>query len=91
MSLVEIYKNHMLHCVWGPALHSPVASIATRILSSNAGERGPHMNDECGKSLLFPNIVIANLALSFLVMVWLESVSVKVRLLICQLQVSSLW
>ena len=29
----------MLYCVWGPALHSPVASIATHILSSNAGWR----------------------------------------------------
>ena len=38
---------HMLYCVWGPALHS-VAPIAARILSSNAGERGPRANAECG-------------------------------------------
>ena len=47
---MEINKNqctHMLHCVWGPALHSPVAPIATDILSSNAGERDPRPNAKC--------------------------------------------
>ena len=38
----------MIHCVWGPALHSPVAPIATRIVSFNAGERGPSANAKCG-------------------------------------------
>ena len=37
----------MLHCVWGPALHSPVAPITARILSSNAGERHPRANAKC--------------------------------------------
>ena len=41
----------MLQCTWGPALLSPVAPIATRIPSSNAGERGPRMNAECGNSM----------------------------------------
>ena len=41
---------HMPLWVWGglPALHSPVAPIAARILSSNAGERSPGPNAECG-------------------------------------------
>ena len=41
----------MLHCLWGPALHSPVAPIAARILSSNVGERGPCANAKCGNDL----------------------------------------
>ena len=36
-------------CV-GPALHSPVAPRAARIISSNTGERGPRANAECGNS-----------------------------------------
>ena len=39
----------MLHCVWRlAALQSPEAPIATRILSSNTGQRGPRANAECG-------------------------------------------
>ena len=38
----------MLQCALGPALLSPVTPIAARIPSSNAGERGPRMNAECG-------------------------------------------
>ena len=39
----------MPHWLWGlPTLRSPVAPIAARILSSNAGEHGPHANAECG-------------------------------------------
>ena len=49
--MVEINKNqytyHSGH-VGLPALRSPVAPIAARILSSNAGERGPRANAECG-------------------------------------------
>ena len=41
----------MLHCLWEPALHSPVAPIAARILSSNVGERGPCANVKCGNYL----------------------------------------
>ena len=36
----------MLHSVWGPALHSPIAPIDAHILSPNVGERGP--NTKCG-------------------------------------------
>ena len=32
----------------GPEIASPLAPIAARILSSNAGERGPRMNAKCG-------------------------------------------
>ena len=35
-----------------PALLSSVAPIAVRILSSNAGERGPRANAECGNSII---------------------------------------
>ena len=52
--MVEINKNQYT-CHSGyvglPALRSPVAPIAARILSSNAGERGPRANAECGNSL----------------------------------------
>ena len=41
----------MLHYAYGPAQHSRVAPIAARILSSNAGERGPRTNAECGNYL----------------------------------------
>ena len=47
MSLVEINKNqYRCHFGYGglPALRSPVAPIAARIISSNAGERGPRAN-----------------------------------------------
>ena len=50
MSLVEINKNqctYMLHYA-GPSQRSRVAPIAARIPSSNAGERGPRANAECG-------------------------------------------
>ena len=51
--MVEINKNQYT-CHSGyvglPALRSPVAPIAARILSSNAGERGPRANAECGNS-----------------------------------------
>ena len=40
----------MLHYAWGPAQHSRVAPIAARIPSSNAGERGPRANVECGNN-----------------------------------------
>ena len=43
----------MLHYAYGPAQHSRVAPIAARILSSNAGERGPRANAECEKSFLY--------------------------------------
>ena len=36
----------MLHCVW-PALHSPVARIATSIISSNTEKRGPRAKAKC--------------------------------------------
>ena len=49
--MVEINKNQYT-CHSGyvglPALRSPVAPIAARILSSNAGERDPRANAECG-------------------------------------------
>ena len=51
ISLVETNKNqYTCHTVYGglPALGSPVAPIAARILSSNAGERGLRANAECG-------------------------------------------
>ena len=52
--MVEINKNQYT-CHSGyvglPALRSPVAPIAARILSSNAGERGPRANAECGNWL----------------------------------------
>ena len=43
-------NQHTYHTGYGglPALRSPVAPIATHILSSNAGERGPRANAECG-------------------------------------------
>ena len=51
--MVEINKNQYT-CHSGyvglPALRSPVAPIAVRILSSNAWERGPRANAECGNS-----------------------------------------
>ena len=59
MSLVEINKNqrtYMLHYAQGPAQHSPVAPIAARIPSSNAGERGPRANAECENSNDIPFI-----------------------------------
>ena len=50
--LTSYDSTHMLHCVWRPAPHSPVAPIAARILSSNTGERRPRMNVECGNSYM---------------------------------------
>ena len=38
----------MLHYAQGPAQHSRVAPIAAHIPSSNAEERGPRANAECG-------------------------------------------
>ena len=44
----------------GPVLHIPVAPIAARILSSNAGERGPRTIVKCG------NLFLVNLCSNFL-------------------------
>ena len=48
----------MLHYALGPAQHSPRgAPIAARIPSSDAGERGPRANAECGNWYLIDDNV----------------------------------
>ena len=42
-------NTHATLCM-GPALHSSVAPIAARILSSDAEEHGPRANAKCGNS-----------------------------------------
>ena len=55
ISLIEIDMNRctcMLHCVWRPALHSPVTPIAPCIPSSNARERSTLEHGGCYPSAL---------------------------------------
>ena len=69
ISLVEINKNqYTCHFGYGglPALRSPVAPVAARILSSNAGERDPRANAKCGNSLPSIFIDISNVMNFFL-------------------------
>ena len=50
MSIVEINKNKFTcyTAYGGLHMHSPVAPVAARILSSNAEERGPRSNAKFG-------------------------------------------
>ena len=66
--MVEINKNQYT-CHSGyvglPAMRFPVAPIAARILSSNAGERGPRVNAECGNYDLFLSLSSSVILVSY--------------------------